>query len=76
MTYQSQQLVFKLQKQGLVTKNATNPTLQSFYNANVTNNIGKFTDVQDAVASNNKTLAQSKNNSINPTNTVQQKINV
>jgi hypothetical protein len=73
MTYQSQQLVYALQKQGVVTKNATNPTLQSFYNSNINSNIGKFTDVQDAVASNNKTLAQNKNNSINPTNAVQQK---
>jgi hypothetical protein len=73
MVYQSQQLVYALQKQGLVTKNASNPTLQSFYNSNINSNIGKFTDVQDAVASNNKNLAQSKNNSINPSNAVQQK---
>jgi hypothetical protein len=73
MTYQSKQLVYALQKQGIVTKSATNPSLQSFYNANISSNIGKFTDVQDALATSNKTLAQSKNNSINPTNAVQQK---
>jgi hypothetical protein len=71
--YQNQQLTYKLQKQGLVTKNAGNPTLQSFYNANTTSNIGKFTDVQDAIANNQKIAAQSKNNSITPTNAVQQK---
>lgn len=57
----------------MVTKNATNPALQSFYNANTTSSIGKFTDVQDAVANNQKTMAQTKNNSIIPINTVQQK---
>ncbi len=71
--YQGQQLVYKLQKQGLVTKNASNPTLQNFYNANINSNIGKFTDVQDAVANNQKILAQNKNNSITPGNSVQQK---
>lgn len=57
----------------MVTKNATNPTLQSFYNANTTSSIGKFTDVQDAVANNQKAIAQTKNNSIAPINIVQQK---
>jgi hypothetical protein len=57
----------------LVNKNATNPTLQSFYNANISSNIGKFTDVQTAVANSQKTLAQSKNNAIVPSNAVQQK---
>lgn len=72
MIFQNQQLVYRLQKQGSLSTTSTNQ-LNSFYTANQNSNIGKFYDVQSALANNQKSLAQSKNNSIIPSNAVQQK---
>ncbi|MBL7935830.1 MAG: hypothetical protein JNM51_08505 [Bacteroidia bacterium] len=71
--FQNQLLVYKLQKQGQVAHNASNPNLQNFYVNNQNSNIGKFIDAQDALANNQRALAVSKNNNIAPVNTVQQK---
>lgn len=72
MVFANRQLVYQLQKQGLLTHSA-NSVLQNFYTNHTNSNIGKFSDVRDAIAANQLALAQSKNNSINPANAVQQK---
>lgn len=70
--FQNQQMVYRLQKEGVVS-NSADPVLQSFYTDNQTSNIGKFVDVADDIANGQSALAMSKNNSINPATAVQQK---
>ncbi len=73
MMFSNQQMVYALQDEGLVTKTAAHQGLQSFYNGNTNSNIGKFTNVLEAMANGQLTTAQSKNNAIAAGNTIQKK---